>query len=117
MNPRPSVIVDGVTAHTVADCPHPIGSPAGIAWCRKFTWLQSSDRDFLRAARAAADDRIEAVTGHRMPRNYTGWPPFITINGIDMNQHMISLPLPEQHPFIVDWGSGDIIVQTLTVDD
>ena len=98
MNPRPSVIVDGVTAHTVADCPHPIGSPAGIAWCRKFTWLQSADRDFLRAARAAADDRIEAVTGWRMGEATAAWPPIV-----------------------VAWGGGDAddtFVSTLTtVDD
>jgi hypothetical protein len=71
---RPYVIVDGVTAYSVADCPHPIASDAGVTWCRKFTWLQSSHPGFLRDARQAADNRIEAVTGHRMPEaNPWGW--------------------------------------------
>jgi hypothetical protein len=60
---RPVLVVHGVEARSVADCPFRVSSPEGVAWCREFARVQAGDLASRLIAKAEADDRIEATFG------------------------------------------------------
>ena len=58
---EPVVIVQGVEARSVADCPYKVSSPEGVEWCREFTQAQAFSPEFRSEAFDRAHERMEAA--------------------------------------------------------